>query len=208
MKKIVFLIATMTLVLVGCGDNKEEYRAFYTELETPINVESDIQEISSEYDTLEAEKREYQQEVNTADRERLSELSTVLLENTDERTTLIEDERAIMDESEASLEELRTLSDSIPVEDYQADASELIELMEARYVAHEDMQASIETMLEKERELFSTYGNEDLTQEQIDALLEELSGMYAEVNEASEAYHEATSAVNQQRSSILDTLNN
>lgn len=208
MNKIVILIAAMTMILVGCGDNKEEYRAFYTELETPINIEADIQDISSEYDALEADKNAYQEEVNTADRERLAELSQELIENTEARESLIHDEREIMNESAGSLEELRALSGEIPVEEYQEDANTLIELMEARYDAHETMQASIETMLEKERELFETYGSDDLSQDQIDALLTELSEHYATVNEDSEAYHDATSAVNQHRTEILDTLNN
>ena len=208
MKKIIFLITMMTVILVGCGDNKEEYRAFYTALETPINIESDIQEISGQYDALEAEKSEYQEEVNTADRTRLAELSNLLLENTSEREVLINEERAIMTESEESLAEIRTLADSIPVEEYQAEANELIELMEARYSAHDDMQSSIEAMLETETQLFETYASDALTQDDIDALLEDLSEHYIAVNENSENYHAATSAVNQHRSDIMDTLNN
>lgn len=208
MKKIVFLIAMMTLVLAACGDNKEEYRAFYTELETPINVESDIQDISSEYDALEADKRSHQEEVNTADRERLTELSATLLENTENRASLVDDERAIMEESASSLDTLRELASDIPVEDYQTDADALIELMEARYTAHGEMMDATEEMLEKELELFTTYGNDDLAQDQIDALLDELSELYANVNETSDSYHESTAAVNEKRSEILDTINN
>lgn len=208
MKKIVLLITFMTVILVGCGDNKEEYRAFYTELETPINIESDIQELSTQYDALESEKSDYQEEVNTADRTRLSELSELLLNNTSERVQLVEEERMIMTESEESLNEIRTLAESIPVEEYQSDANELVELMEARYTAHDEMQTAIEAMLSTEQELFETYANETLSQDDIDALLEELSEHYLAVNEASEAYHTSTSAVNQQRSDIMDTLNN
>ncbi len=208
MKKIVLLISLMTVILVGCGDNKEEYRAFYTALETPINIESEIQEISTQYDALETEKSDYQNEVNTADRTRLAELSTLLLDNTSERAELLEEERAIMAESEGSLSEIRTLADSIPVEEYQNDANELVELMEARYTAHEEMQTAIEEMLATEESLFETYANETLSQDDIDVLLEELSEDYISVNESSEAYHGATSAVNQQRSEIMNTLNN
>ena len=208
MKKIALLITFMTLILVGCGDNKEEYRAFYTSLETPINIESDIQEISTQYDSLESQKSEYQEEVNTADRTRLSELSGLLLENTAERAHLVEEERAIMNESENSLTDIRALAESIPVEAYQNDAFELIELMEARYDAHEEMQFAIEDMLSIEETLFETYASDTLSQDDIDELLEELSDHYLAVNNTSEAYHESTSAVNQKRSTIMDTLNN
>lgn len=208
MKKIVFLITLMTAILIGCGDNKEEFRAFYTALETPINIESDIQEIATQYDALESEKSDYQEEVNTADRTRLTELSGLLLENTEEREALVEEEREIMTESEESLTDIRAHADEIPVEEYQNDAYELIELMEVRYAAHEEMQSAIETMLSTERELFETYADDTLLQDDIDVILEDLSEQYVAVQESSEAYHASTSAVNQQRSDIMDTLNN
>lgn len=208
MKKIVLLISFMSVILVGCGDNKEEYRAFYVALETPINIESEIQEISAQYDALESEKSDYQDEVNTADRTRLAELSTLLQDNTAERAALVQEEREVMTESEESLTEIRTLAESIPVEEYQNDANELVELMEARYTAHEEMQTAIREMLSTEEALFETYANETLSQDDIDELLEELSEHYISVNESSEVYHASTSAVNQQRSDIMDTLNN
>lgn len=208
MNKLFLVIFISTLVLAACGDNKEELRAFYTSLEETIEIESEIEELSQSFNNLEEEKRQRQDEINTADRETLSAISADLLEKLDEQVALIEREQTVMEESRESMLTTESLVEDIPSEMDRLRAEQLIEDMTARYEAHSEMREAYTDVFDTERELFELYDDDDLSQEQVDTLLEELREDFKVVEEKNNAFQQATANVNEKKEAVLNTINN
>src|SRR5699024_10528180 len=132
----------------------DELETFYVKFQETLDVESEISEISDEFNRLESRRGEIQEELSAAERSELSDMSESLAENTAERRELIEQEAAVMEESEAVAEESEELIENISNEEYRQQAEALIAAADERYTTHAKLMESFNDVLNSEEELF------------------------------------------------------
>lgn len=206
MKKIMVLIAAGILALAACGNDEEALQDFYNEFQETVSIEEDIEDITNDFNDLEAERTEMQQSLSAADLDELAALSSDLVDNTDERMDLLEEEASVMAESREAAEASSGAIDDISDEEYANEAQSLIDRANDRYDAHEELMTQFTSTLEKEREVFEYLGTGDVSQSEIDEEINDLGEEYDTLNTLQEDYSEKTQNVNEVKSGIRDTI--
>src|SRR5699024_10902854 len=132
MKRIAALILGLVFILTACNNEIDELETFYVKFQETLDVESEISDISDEFNRLENRRGQIQEDLSAAERSELSDMSESLAENTAERQELIDQETAVMEESKAVAEEAEALVEDISNEDYRQQADALISAADDR----------------------------------------------------------------------------
>lgn len=202
MKKMLGSLLIFSVVLAGCSSDQDELLDFYNAFQETVEVEKEIENVTAEFDELEAEKAELQQSLESATREELTEISGQLVENADARIAKLDEEVAIMGESRNRMEASKQYISEISNESNREKAQSLVDAMDERYLAHGDMIGSYKTVLESEKDIFEYLGEEDISQDEVDERLNNLDEEYQQVQEDAQTYSEQTENVNQIKQEI------
>lgn len=202
MKKMLGSLLIFSVVLAGCSSDEDELLDFYNAFQETVEVEKEIENVTAEFDELEAEKAELQQSLESATREELTEISGQLVENADARIAKLDEEVAIMGESRNRMEASKQYISEISNESNREKAQSLVDAMDERYLAHGDMIGSYKTVLESEKDIFEYLGEEDISQDEVDERLNNLDEEYQQVQEDAQTYSEQTENVNQIKQEI------
>lgn len=202
MKKMLGSLLIFSVVLAGCSSDQDELLDFYNAFQETVEVEKEIENVTAEFDELEAEKAELQQSLESATREELTEISGQLVENADARIAKLDEEVAIMGESRNRMEASKQYISEISNESNREKAQSLVDAMDERYLAHGDMIGSYKTVLESEKDVFEYLGEEDISQDEVDERLNNLDEEYQQVQEDAQTYSEQTENVNQIKQEI------
>lgn len=203
MKKITgLMMASMFFILAACSNEMDELENFYVEFQETIDIESEIGDISEEYNLLEQERGQIQENLSTADRGELSEMGADLVDNTNARLGLINDEQEVMEASETQAMEAADEIENIGNEDYRQQAEALIAAADERYEAHTDLMDMFGTVLDSEIVLFEHLQTEDLSQDTIDDRINTLNEEYEGLSEQQDAFATATERLNEVKDEV------
>lgn len=202
MKRIVALMVGLVFILTACNSEIDELETFYVKFQETLDVESEISDISDDFNRLESERGQIQEDLSTAERQELSEMSESLAENTSERLELINQEEAVMAESEAVAAESEELIEDISNEDYRQQAEALISAANDRYGIHGELMDAFKSVLNSEEELFGYLQDEDLSQDDIDDHINTLNEEYDGLTTLQEDYSTATERLNEVKNEV------
>src|SRR5699024_4207840 len=107
MKRIAALMMGLVFILSACNNEIDELETFFVKFQETLDVESEISDISDDFNRLENRRGQIQEDLSTAERGELSDMSGSLAENTAERFDMIDEEASVMEESQARSEERR-----------------------------------------------------------------------------------------------------
>ena len=202
MKRIVALMVGLVFILAACNSEIDELETFYVKFQETLDVESEISDISDDFNRLESERGQIQEDLSTAERQELSEMSESLAENTSERLELINQESQVMEESETLAAESEELIADISNEDYRQQAETLIAAADDRYAKHSELMDAFKSVLNSEEELFDYLQDEDLSQDDIDDHINTLNEEYDGLTTLQEDYSTATERLNEVKNEV------
>lgn len=207
MKRITALILGLVFILSACNNEIDELETFYVKFQETLDVESEISEISDDFNRLENRRGQIQEDLSTAERSELNEMSESLAENTSERLELINEESSVMEESRTAAEESEELIGDISNEDYRQQAEALIAAADDRYAKHGELMESFKNVLGSEEELFEyLQGAENLSQDDIDDQINTLNEEYDRLTALQEEYSTATDRLNEVKREVYEIL--
>ena len=207
MKRITALILGLVFILSACNNEIDELETFYVKFQETLDVESEISEISDDFNRLENRRGQIQEDLSTAERSELNEMSESLAENTSERLELINEESSVMEESRTAAEESEELIGDISNEDYRQQAEALIAAADDRYAKHGELMESFKNVLGSEEELFEyLQGDENLSQDDIDDQINTLNEEYDRLTALQEEYSTATDRLNEVKREVYEIL--
>lgn len=208
MKKIILLLVGPVLFLTACNNAESELNDFYDEFSDSLAEEQELVSLNESYNALESTKAELQEELNNATIEEINTVSEELLENTAERLALLEEEGELMASSNEEFEDARQEVENISDEDYKQEAQSLVNAMDNRYAAHDNLTNTYIEALEAERTLFEYLTEEDITQDVIDEHLNTIAEYNEPIDEALSNFSAETEKINQLKTGIEQTLGN
>lgn len=207
MKRITALMLGLVFILSACNNEIDELETFYVKFQETLDVESEISEISDDFNRLENRRGQIQEDLSTAERSELNEMSESLAENTSERLELINEESSVMEESRTAAEESEELIGDISNEDYRQQAEALIAAADDRYAKHGELMESFKNVLGSEEELFEyLQGAENLSQDDIDDQINTLNEEYDGLTALQEEYSTATDRLNEVKREVYEIL--
>ena len=208
MKKFILLLGSAALFLSACSNAESELNDFYDEFTGSLGEEQGLAELNEQYNELEGTKASLQEELNNADIEGINGISEELQTNTKERLELLEEERALIADSNEAFEDAREAAEDISNEEYKKEADSLVAAMNARFDAHETMTDTYTEALEAEQMLFEYLGEAEITQDTVDEHLNKIAEYSEPINEASESFATETEKINQLKGEIEQILEN
>lgn len=207
MKRITALMLGLVFILSACNNEIDELETFYVKFQETLDVESEISEINDNFNRLENRRGQIQEDLSTAERSELNEMSESLAENTSERLELINEESSVMEESRTAAEESEELIGDISNEDYRQQAEALIAAADDRYAKHGELMESFKNVLGSEEELFEyLQGAENLSQDDIDDQINTLNEEYDRLTALQEEYSTATDRLNEVKREVYEIL--
>lgn len=206
MKRIAALMLGLVFILTACNDEIDELETFYVKFQETLDVESEISDISEDFNRLENRRGQIQEDLSAAERSELSDMSESLAENTAERLELINQEESVMEESRAVAEASEALVEDISNEDYRQQAEALISAADDRYANHEELMKAFKSVLSGEEELFEYLQDEDLNQDDIDDHINTLNEEYEGLSVLQEEYTTATDRLNEVKNEVYAIL--
>ncbi len=207
MKKIAGIVmASLVFMLASCSNEMDELESFYTEFQETLDIESEIGEISEEYNTLESERGRIQEDLSAAERSELTEMGEELADNTEARLGLIREEQAVMASSEEKAAEASEGIGEISNEEYRQQAETLIAAAEERYDVHDDLMDIFETVLDSEKGLFEHLQTEELSQDTIDDRINTLNEEYEGLSVLQNEFATATERLNEVKDEVYSII--
>ncbi|SDK19550.1 YkyA family protein [Lacicoccus qingdaonensis] len=207
MKRIVALMMGLVFILSACNNEIDELETFYVKFQETLDVESEISDISDEFNRLENRRGEIQEDLSSAERDELSDMSESLAENTAERRELIDEEARVMEESKEVANEAGELTGDISNEEYRQQAEALIAAANDRYEKHDELMESFRNVLGSEEELFEyLQQDENLSQDDIDDHINTLNEEYDGLTTLQEEYTTATERLNEVKNEVYAIL--
>lgn len=206
MKKFSLLFLGALLFLSACSNAESELNDFYEDFTGSLDEEQNLAEINEEYNALESEKSDLQEQLNEANLEQINSISPELIENTEQRLALLDEETEMMTDAKKAFEPARESVEEISDETYKQEAESLIQAMDARFSAQESLNNTYKEALAAEMELFEYLGDEEVTQDVIDEHLNQIAEYSEPLNEASSSFTEETEKVNQIKAEIEQIL--
>lgn len=208
MKKIILLLICPVLFLTACNNAETELNDFYGKFSDSLATEQELVSLNENYNALESTKAELQEELNNATIEEINSVSQNLLDNTDERLALLEEEKELMASSNEAFNEAREAAENISDEDYKQEAESLVNAMDNRYDAHENLTHTYVEALESEKTLFEYLTKEDITQDTVDEHLNTIAEYNEPIDEALSSFSAETERINQLKTGIEQILEN
>lgn len=208
MKRIAALMMGLVFILSACNNEIDELETFFVKFQETLDVESEISDISDDFNRLENRRGQIQEDLSTAERGELSDMSGSLAENTAERFELIDEEAAVMEESQAVAAEAEELIGDISNEDYRQQAEALIAAADDRYAKHDELMEAFRSVLNSEEELFEyLQEDENLSQDDIDDHINTLNEEYDGLTVLQEEYETATERLNEVKNEVYGIFN-
>ena len=208
MKRIAALMMGLVFILSACNNEIDELETFFVKFQETLDVESEISDISDDFNRLENRRGQIQEDLSTAERGELSDMSGSLAENTAERFELIDEEAAVMEESQAVAAEAEELIGDINNEEYRQQAEALNAAADDRYAKHDELMEAFRSVLNSEEELFEyLQEDENLSQDDIDDHINTLNEEYDGLTVLQEEYETATERLNEVKNEVYGIFN-
>lgn len=207
-KRIFTLTIATALVLAGCGESKEALEKFYNKVEKANKQEEKIVELNEKMAKSEQEKVKKIEKLNKAKDNTFKSLSKEIVDDIDERETIIKEEKGVMAKSKSDFQGSEDLIDAIDDKDYKKEAQELKEALNQKYELHDQVVKGYEEVLETERELFSYLSEDGATQKGADQRSKDLTSVNKKTEKTVTKYQNQLSKVQQEKQDVNKLLNN
>ncbi|WP_380086975.1 YkyA family protein [Evansella tamaricis] len=208
MKKL-YLVCTafmLSLFAAGCSEEQVNHvELMYDHLEEAVQIEKAVED--KQGPLTEAENYElelYEQLRDISDLAELEEIAQTAIESAEERRSIMEEEKAIIetayDEFQLSIEYL----DEIEDEEVKAQGQAMIEVMENRFETYQELFSQYLLTIDLDIELYSMYYHEDTTIEDLQDQHDLVNEAYQVINDLNQQFNDHTNEFNESKRSFYE----
>lgn len=195
---VIFLSVILGVILTACG-GEEPAEFIYEHLEEAVQIEhsvADKQGPLTEAEELEHEW--YEEMLALSDEDEIQELSQQAIESAEERRTLMNDEKVIIEEAYEEFQQSKEFITELD-EEVATHAVQLVQTMEERYELYEQLFNKYNETIELDIELYELIAQEDLTVEELQEQHDLVNEAYEEINELNNNFNEKTVQYNEEK---------
>ncbi|WP_181186241.1 YkyA family protein [Alkalicoccus urumqiensis] len=190
-------------LLAGCSGENAAQNVF-DEWEEAVAAEQDAEEVQqplSEQETQETEL--YNEMLEISEVEDIAPLSEEAVSSAEERRSLMDQEREII---QSSYEQFQEAEDAVAEldEELQSSAESVQNAMDERFSAYETLYEQYIASIDEDQRLYQMVADEEVEVEELQAQHEAVNASYDEVENANETFNEATETFNQEKLSFYE----
>lgn len=181
---------------------KQTEEEIYEVLEKVVAKEKIFEEQQTPLMSLEKQEKVLYDKIITLgikDQEQINKLSDEALQLLDEREKLMKKEQSSIDASKKEFNKIKKLNKELEDPKVKKEADALFDVMQKRYVAHEDLYEDYMKSLSYDRELYQMFKVKDLSIDSLEDQVNKLNESYNEIFTSNEKFNELTENYNEQK---------
>ena len=189
----------LIVITIGCSSGPSPEEEVYATLENVVSLEESFKEQQDPLVELEnSEKAIYDEIISLSmkDFDKIVSLSAEAIALVEERENRINNEHESIQSAKSEFETVGSHIEMIEDTDLKKEAEGLVELMNRRYSAYEDLYTNYTNALTYDKELYQLFQNEDLSIEILEEQINSINESYEEVIKANNQFNEITDTYN------------
>jgi hypothetical protein len=197
--KIVASFLLLLVTMIGCSSGPSPEEEVYETLEKVVSLEESFKDQQDPLVELEKSEKAIYDEIislSAKDFDKIVSLSTEAISLVEERETRINNEHESIQSAKTEFETVDSHIEKIEDTDLKKEAEGLIELMNRRYTAYEELYTNYINALTYDKELYQLFQNEDLSMETLEEQINLINESYEKVITANNQFNEITDAYN------------
>ncbi|HHY73920.1 MAG TPA: hypothetical protein GX497_12040 [Bacillus bacterium] len=198
--KNIIVIIGFIFILAGCGKSLEE--EIYSHLEKAVSLEAVFEEQQQPLVELEKKEQDLYEKIIQLGMSEFAEINVLSEEAiaiVDERESRIKKEKESIDSSKKAFLSTEAVVGNLKDEKLKGNAEELMEIMNKRYDAYNQLYEYYQDAIRLDRELYKMFQKEELTLDQLEGQVKKINGMYDSVVQANEKFNELTETYNKKK---------
>jgi DNA repair exonuclease SbcCD ATPase subunit len=206
--RVITISIFLIMFLTGCNSGPLPEEQIYVHLEQAVKLETEFEEQQEPMTNLEQKEKElYNQiiELGLKELEQIKQLSAEAIQTVDDRKEMLDQEYESIKQSKAEFDKINEIVTQIEDEELKSESDALIQTMEERYQAYEELYAAYSTSISLDKELYEMFQVEDLTMEALEGKINEINKSYEQVIQLNESFNTITTNYNNQKKSFYET---
>ncbi|WP_449539858.1 YkyA family protein [Ferdinandcohnia sp. Marseille-Q9671] len=207
MYKAVFLLISVSLLLVGCMGGPSPEEQIYETLEKVVAVEKDFAEQQDPLLELEKKEKEIYDEILTLGMKEFDQIVTLsneALTIVSDRETRIKNEYESIKASKKEFNKIEDFISEIKEDKVKEEANQLVTVMTKRYESYEDLYSTYNEAIEHDRKLYEMFQNKELTFDELETQINLINDTYEKVVSANETFNNLTDQYNKSKVSFYE----
>ncbi|KIL50309.1 hypothetical protein KP77_16840 [Jeotgalibacillus alimentarius] len=187
------------ILLSGCVFGTPAEEEISEKLEAAVAAEEGYVSAQNDLRDLETEEQQLYDEIMALSMEEFEQINTLAddaLSNLDTREEKLSEEREAISSSEEEFGEVESLVADIDSEELQQHVETMIDTMNNRYSAHDELSTAYEDGLQLNRELYEMLKNEELKLEELEQQVTKINDQNAVIIEANTEFNDLTNEYN------------
>lgn len=187
------------LILVGCQFGESTEEKMYNHLEEAVALEDQFREQQEPLAKAEKKEQKLYDEIvalSMDEFDKIKSLSTEAEALAEKRMGYLKKEKESIDAAYEEFENIKDLSEELEGEEVQKSAKTLIEKMDNRYSAYQNLYKEYKTAIELDKKLYSMLQEKELTLEQLQEQIKKVNEQYSKVSKQKEEFNKYTTEFN------------
>ncbi|WP_347550563.1 YkyA family protein [Pseudalkalibacillus hwajinpoensis] len=186
--------------LAGCQFGGSTEEKMYDHLEEAVALEDQFREQQEPLAKAEKKEQELYNEIVALSMDefnKIESLSKEAEEYTDKRLEYLKKEKESIDKAYEEFEEVKDLAEDLESDAAKEAANTLIDKMDKRYKAYQQLSKEYKAAVEQDKKLYSSLQDKELTLEQLQEQIKGVNEQYSKVAEQKDAFNTYTTEFNE-----------
>ncbi len=203
MRYILIFIGLMSILLTAaCQSGPSLEEQIYVHLEQAVKLETEFEEQQNPIVNLEQkEKVLYDQiiDLGLKEMDQIKQLSIEALALVEERQSRLEKEYESLKQSKVEFDKIYDLVEQIETEQTKVLSKKIVELMNSRYQAYDELYSVYSTSIKLDQELYKMFQREDLKLEELEEHIDKINQSYEDVIAVNTKFNNLTEEYNEKK---------
>ncbi|MGM8214315.1 YkyA family protein [Bacillaceae bacterium W0354] len=200
------ILVLLIIALAACSDKHNAAEDIYPHLEKSVELEDAFKNAQTELVALEEEENElYSQiiEINMNELDQVKDIADQAITTAGKRQKLIDQELESIKASKNEFDSINEFIEQLDEEPKQF-ANEMVEMMNNRFEAFENLYQSYITSIEEDIKLYELLKDDELDKETLDEQVERVNQSYRTVKEHHQDFNDYTKQFNELKRKFYD----
>ena len=206
-KKWLIYLFPMFLLIGGCSNEPTVAEQVYTKLEEVVTLEATFKEQQEPLVELEKDEKKIYDEIislSMKEYDKIVTLSNEALTLVDERLSRIETEHESITEAKEQFETVVPIIEQFEEEKLKVEASKVVEIMNRRYEAYEQLYTNYKNAISLDKELYELFQKEDLSLDVLENHIKEINDSYDKVLNSNTEFNQLTEEYNKAKVKLYE----
>ncbi|MDR7076449.1 hypothetical protein J2Y03_001452 [Neobacillus niacini] len=200
--RIILFVLAGVYLLTACVNKETSAEKMYQVLEKVVQAEKEFEEQQQPLVALEKqEKEKYNQimAIGLKQHDEIIKLSDEALSIIEKRRVHLQKEKDSINASKTEFRKAEEIKSKIKDTEQKKKAEDLFEIMENRYIVHNQLSTDYSNALDSDKELYLMLKDENISYERLEMQVTKLNTAYQQVSDANDEFNKLTAQYNEKK---------